>query len=107
NVIEQIFGILKQQFIILNHPPYGSMEVQARIPPALAAIHNFICIHDPNKICNFNQFDPEDPDPGYYGKLAHGPANQRERNRASERYDQTAQMMCQRYIHYKTNVLHT
>jgi hypothetical protein len=26
------------------------MRLQARIPPALGAIHNFIHIHDPNEI---------------------------------------------------------
>jgi hypothetical protein len=26
------------------------MHLQAQIPPALDAIHNFICVHNPNKI---------------------------------------------------------
>ena len=45
NVIERIFGVLKQRFRILLLAPQYSLEIQARIPAALAAIHNFICAH--------------------------------------------------------------
>lgn len=45
NVIERIFGVLKQRFRILLLAPQYSLEIQARIPAALAAIHNFICEH--------------------------------------------------------------
>lgn len=39
------------------------MEIQARIPPALAATHNFIREHDPDEIFEFQEaFDPR---PGY------------------------------------------
>jgi hypothetical protein len=46
NVIERIFGVLKRRFrILLLAPEYG-LHVQARIPTALCAIHNFIRTHD-------------------------------------------------------------
>lgn len=45
NVIERIFGVLKQRFRILLLAPQYSLEIQARIPAALAAIHNYICEH--------------------------------------------------------------
>jgi hypothetical protein len=45
NAIERIFGVLKQRFRILLLAPQYSLEIQARIPAALAAIHNFICVH--------------------------------------------------------------
>ena len=48
NIIERIFGVLKQQWQILCLPPEFSMEVQARIPVALCAIHNFIQHLDPD-----------------------------------------------------------
>jgi hypothetical protein len=48
NVIERIFGVLKRRFRILVIPPEYSVKVQAQIPSALSAIHNFIKIHDPN-----------------------------------------------------------
>ena len=48
NAIERIFGILKRRFRILLLAPEYSLEVQARIPAALAALHNFISIHNPH-----------------------------------------------------------
>jgi len=48
NVIERIFGVMKHRFRILLLAPEYSLEIQARIPAALAAIHNFIRSHDPN-----------------------------------------------------------
>jgi hypothetical protein len=50
NVIEHIFGVIKQCWEILNHPPQFGMSTQARIPPACAALHNFIMDHDPNDV---------------------------------------------------------
>jgi hypothetical protein len=47
NVIERIFGVLKRRFRILLLAPEYSLQIQARIPAALCAIHNFISIHDP------------------------------------------------------------
>ena len=49
NVIERIFGVLKHCFQILLLAPEYSIQIQARIPAALCAIHNFIRIHDPAK----------------------------------------------------------
>jgi hypothetical protein len=37
---------LKRHFKILLLAPEYNLEIQARIPAALCAIHNFICIHD-------------------------------------------------------------
>ena len=49
NVIERIFGVLKRRFRILVIPPEYSVKVQAQIPSALCAIHNFIKFHDPKE----------------------------------------------------------
>jgi hypothetical protein len=46
NVIERIFGVLKRRFRILLLAPAYNLDVQARIPAALSAIHNFIRAHD-------------------------------------------------------------
>ena len=43
-----LFGVLKRCFRILLLAPEYSLEIQAQIPAALAAIHNFIHIHDPD-----------------------------------------------------------
>jgi hypothetical protein len=49
NVIERIFGVLNGCFRILLLPAEFSLEVQARIPAALCAIHNFIRTHEPSQ----------------------------------------------------------
>jgi hypothetical protein len=46
NVIERIFGVLKQYFCILLLPPAYAMEIQAQIPAALCALHNYIRLRD-------------------------------------------------------------
>jgi hypothetical protein len=72
------------------------MSIQARIPPALAAVHNFIRIHDPDEIHDFDDNTSRDLNPGY-GDLAIGPANIAERNMASEKRDIIAQAMWDAY----------
>lgn len=49
NVIEHIFGVLKWHFHILLIPSEYYVKVQAQIPSALCAIHNFIQIHNPKE----------------------------------------------------------
>ena len=46
NVIERIFGVLKKWFRILILAPEYSLHVQAGIPAALCALHNFISTYD-------------------------------------------------------------
>ena len=48
------------------------MEIQACIPPALAATHNFIWDHDADEIFEFDS--QMDPHLGLYGDLGNGPA---------------------------------
>ena len=48
------------------------MKVQAHIPPALCAIHNFIRIHDPDEISNFDNIQA-DLEASNWGELALGP----------------------------------
>ncbi|KAJ7182312.1 hypothetical protein C8R43DRAFT_1144087, partial [Mycena crocata] len=40
------FGVIKHRWSILTRPPHYNMEVQAKIPSALVALHNFILEHD-------------------------------------------------------------
>ena len=42
NIIKHIFGVLKRQWHILDSPPEYNMHIQARVPAALCAVHNFI-----------------------------------------------------------------
>jgi hypothetical protein len=103
NVIERIFGVLKWRFRILVYPPQFDMEIQARLPPALAALHNFIRKHDPDDLADFD--DVEDPQPGTRtagppaeeGQLAEGLPSAAERQQAHERRDKIAQEMWMQY----------
>ena len=73
------------------------MAIQARIPPALCAVHNFIRIHDENEIHDFDNV-MEDPIPGaFHGELARGPAGAAERQRADAKRDEIAQAMWDSY----------
>jgi len=110
NVIEQIFGILKKRFYILTHAPEYSMAIQARIPPALCAIHNFIRIYDPTEIHEFDEdtqeLNPADQDVEVYGDLARGPAGAVEKSRAEIKRDGIAQAMWESYQQLINNRLH-
>jgi hypothetical protein len=70
------------------------MHLQAQIPPALGAIHNFIRIHDPNKIDEIalEEFDGE----GTH-ELAVGPASAAERARVTAKRDRIAEAMWLEY----------
>jgi hypothetical protein len=46
NAVKCIFGVLKWRFHILLLAPEYNLDIQARIPTALCAIHNFIQEHD-------------------------------------------------------------
>lgn len=99
NVVERIFGVLKRRFVILTHPPEYSLSIQSRIPPALAATHNFIRIHDPLEILDFD-LEEHDPNPGETGELADGPAGRREKLRAEAKRDSIATAMWTSYQDY-------
>jgi len=77
------------------------MEIQARIPPAMAAIHNFILDHDAQEKEEISE--TPDPNPGNlpaeqdFGTLARGPPNRAEKARAKEKRNQIAQEMWDSY----------
>jgi hypothetical protein len=101
NVIERIFGVLKRRFRILVFPPEYSMEIQARIPAALCALHNFIRRSDPSEIDDY----PDAADLASncangagIGDLATRAINTAERERMSLKRDQIAQEMWDSYM---------
>jgi hypothetical protein len=72
------------------------MDYQARIPAALAAIHNFIRIHDPQELEGFAE--AEDTERGFFaGELAEGQTRTAEKRRANTRRDQIAVAMWEQY----------
>lgn len=72
------------------------MTIQAQIPPALCAIHNFICVHDADEIYEFDD-DAQDLDTENYSDLAQGPAGAAEKTRAGLKRDQIADAMWESY----------
>jgi hypothetical protein len=64
NVIERIFGVLKKRFRILRIGPEYNMTVQAQIPAALCALHNFIRIHDSQEELLDEEYDDYDGNTG-------------------------------------------
>jgi len=50
NAVERIFGIFKRQFSIFKTAPEYPIDMQAMFIPALAAIHNFVGIHDQDQM---------------------------------------------------------
>ncbi|KAJ3831087.1 hypothetical protein F5878DRAFT_549917, partial [Lentinula raphanica] len=73
-----------------------------RIPPGLAAVHNFIMTKDGSDIENFdNAWDPApgyvDPHVGVQGDLVEGLISNVEKTRAERRRDDIAQAMWDSY----------
>jgi hypothetical protein len=102
NVIEHIFGVLKKCFTVLLLPPEYNMDIQAQIPPALCAIHNFIRRHDPDELQDVID-DLSDEDDGgdiFVGELACGPPDNEARDRAHDKRDKIAEAMWNDYTTY-------
>jgi hypothetical protein len=100
-VIERIFGILKRRFRILIFPPEYSMEIQARIPAALCALHNFIRHSDPTEIDEYpdaNDIPTGRANGAEIGNLATRAINTAEHDRMSLKRDQIAQDMWDSYM---------
>ena len=66
NVIERIFGVLKRRFRILLLAPEYSVEIQSHIPAALAALHNFIQVHNPQAKKYFTENNSDHAPGGFY-----------------------------------------
>lgn len=98
NVIERLFGILKARFAILTSRPRYNLDVLARFPAALAALHNFIRIYDPTEIQDFLD---ENVDQGTEdldtGELAYGFPDSAEKEAARNHRDEIAQAMWNEY----------
>jgi hypothetical protein len=96
---------MKRQWRVLQLPPEYTMDVQAHIPVALSALHNFIRRHDPDiydaageygedLLSHELNFDSE----GAEGELGDGPADGPERRRADQRRDAIANAMWNDYV---------
>lgn len=109
-MVEHVFGILKKRWAILTWPPQFNMNIQAQIPPALAALHNFILDHDPHDINKYLSGDADDldPNPGQpqdneFGNLANGAFTRPEKTRATAAHNQIAEAMWRDYQQMQEN----
>ena len=72
------------------------MALQACLPAALAALHNFICNLDPFDLNDFQE--AVDIEPGWQsGDLVDGVAQRAERDRANNRLEEIAEVMWVQY----------
>jgi hypothetical protein len=100
-----MFGILKNRFAILRRNPDLAPNIQARLPAALAALHNIIREYDQDDLEDFldnsefadQDFDEMDLQPGDEGELADGPPRRAEKRDADERRDDIAEHMWIQY----------
>lgn len=69
------------------------MDIQAQIPAALCALHNFIRRFDPKDDVELAGVNLPDKDVEPTGVLADGPADAVERRRADQRHDDIAEEM--------------
>ena len=80
------------------------MNIQAQIPPALVAVHNFIRVNDHDEIMDFKDILDDIPDVDEFGDLAEGPTGQAERIRAEATRDGIAEAMWQDYRSYMSTL---
>ena len=98
--------MLKKHWAILTRAPQFDMNIQAKVPPALAALHNFILDHDPHNINEYLSNNPQDdldPNPGQpqdneFGELADGAVTRLEKERAITAWNQIAELMWRDYL---------
>ena len=71
--------------------PEFNLDIQAQIPVALCAIHNFIRAHDPNEVLPADDQFQHDPHPGTFA------AGIETKNEANDRRDRIVQEMWDDY----------
>ena len=54
------------------HPPQFNMDIQACLPPTLAALHNFIWKPNPEDLADYESIEDPQPGTGAEGPAAEG-----------------------------------
>jgi hypothetical protein len=86
---------LKKRFAVLNKPIEYPIKDQAKIVQATCVIHNFIRIHDPDDVPNVEERLVDDLEVDRASLV--GSVSRAERDQASRKRDQIAQMMWASY----------
>lgn len=95
---------MKKKWGILTQPPHFDMSFQVKVPPALAALHNFVMEYDPGDLDDWLDHDSStafDPNPGdieSFGELSQNAVTPPERTRSMNRRDLIAHTMWSDYL---------
>jgi hypothetical protein len=112
NVIERIFGVCKRRFRLMAAAAEYSLRTQSKIPGAVAVLHNFVHIHDPDDLAyeDGDNDDSDDEGPPNRSEIPITPEtlgghiSQAEKDRASAKRDQIAQAMWADYVEARNRV---
>ncbi|KAI7952036.1 hypothetical protein MJO28_007720 [Puccinia striiformis f. sp. tritici] len=103
NVIEQIFGVIKRRFEVIDSGCYYDISIQVKVIIVMAFIHNFIRVTDPTDIISSDQEsilpDACQPATIEYRELHHQGIDCRDSTRATKLRDEIAKKMWSDYKH--------
>ncbi|KAF8153669.1 hypothetical protein BJ912DRAFT_868623, partial [Pholiota molesta] len=100
------FGVCKRRFKLMAAAAEYDLRTQAKVPGAIAALHNFIRIHDPDDLAREDSDDsdsesegiPNQPEIPITPETLGGHISQAEKNRANAKRDQIARAMWEDYV---------
>lgn len=102
NVVERTLGVLKRRFKMFQERTEYSLETQARIIPALCAIHNFILTFDVEDVLDSSNSALTEYVTA--SQVWTGGVSSVERERAAERRDTIAKAMWEKYQRLPSNL---
>lgn len=81
--------------------PEFSLHAQAQFVPALAALHNFISVHDPNDMEDHTWSKVQRQSPPIQPEHLGGSISRAEQERANTWRDKIAEAMLAQYVEYR------
>ena len=103
NVVERIFGVVKRQFRLMVAALEYSLETQTKIVPALCALHNFICVYNPEENMGLEELSAWAPRRGQED-YSHQGVSAQEKARANTKRDVIAKEMWRQYQEHLNNL---
>ena len=99
NTIERIFDVLKKRYKVLLLAQEYHITTQSHIVSAVAALHNFIRVHDPSEVLTEeDEIDPNVDDTEDTRSIHQAAVPRAERTRSSQRRDRIAMEMWEAFI---------
>ena len=103
NVVERIFGVVKRRFRLMVAAPEYSLETQTKIVPALCALHNFICVYNPEEKMGLEELSARAPRRGQED-YSHQGVSAQEKARVNTKRDVIAKEMWRQYQEHLNNL---